>query len=162
MALIDDLKAPDDDRERSRREFLGTIGGGAMAFAGLGTAVTAVRYLWPEVLFEEETRFRVGKPDDIPVGTVLALPAQKLYVVHSPDGFFALSATCTHLGCLTKYEAELNRIFCPCHGSRYSIDGHVTVGPAPRPLPRLQLILEQGLLVVDSSKIVEPEFVLKV
>jgi cytochrome b6-f complex iron-sulfur subunit len=162
MPLIDDLRAPEDDNDRGRRAFLGALGGGAMALAGLGTGVTAVRYLWPEVLFEEETQFRVGRPEEIPLGTVVALPQQKLYIVHSPAGFFALSATCTHLGCLTKYEPELNRIFCPCHGSRFSPDGHVVAGPAPRPLPRLQLTLDQGSLVVDSAKTVEPDFVLKV
>ena len=162
MPLIDDLRSPGDDEERSRRAFLGTVGGGALALASLGTCVTAVRYLWPEVLFEEETRFRIGRPEEIAVGTVLALPLQKLYVLHSPDGFVAMSATCTHLGCLTRYEADQNRILCPCHGSRFSTDGQVVAGPAPRPLPRVQLTLEDGILVVDSSRTVEPDFVLRV
>ena len=162
MPLIDDLKEPLGDEERSRRAFLGMMGTGAMAVAGLGTGVTAIRFLWPEVLFEEETRFRLGRPEEIPVGTVLALPAQKLYVVHVADGFYALSATCTHLGCLTRYESELDRIFCPCHGSRFSSEGKVVAGPAPKPLPRLELVLEQGSLVVDSSRIVPDDFVLRI
>lgn len=162
MPLIDDLRTPGEDVEQSRRAFLGAVGSGALALASLGTGVTAVRFLWPEVLFEEETLFRIGRPDDIAVGTVLVLPVQKLYVLHAPEGFVAMSATCTHLGCLTRYEPDLNRILCPCHGSRFSTDGKVVMGPAPRPLPRVQLTLEQGILVVDSSKTVEPDFVLKV
>ena len=97
-----------------------------------------------------------------PAGTVLALPAQKIFVVHVEEGFFALSAVCTHLGCLTKYEPENGRIFCPCHGSRFATDGKVAAGPAPAPLPRLELALDQGVLVVDSSKAVGPDFLLRI
>jgi menaquinol-cytochrome c reductase iron-sulfur subunit len=161
MPLIDDLAAPLDDEERTRRAFLGLLGGAAMSAACLGTGITAVRYLWPEVLFEEETRFPVGRPEEIPVGTLLALPRQKLYVARGANGFFAMTAVCTHLGCLTRYEPENARILCPCHGSRFTTEGHVAAGPAPKPLPRLELRLENGILIVDAAKPVAPDFVLK-
>jgi cytochrome b6-f complex iron-sulfur subunit len=162
MPLIDDLRLPMSERDESRREFLAIVGAGALAMAGFGTTVTAVRYLWPEVLFEQETRFAVGRPEEIALGTLLVLPAQKVFVVHAPAGFFALSATCTHLGCMTRYEKENDRIFCPCHGSQFAVDGTVTGGPAPRPLPRLDLALEGGRLVVDVAKRAAPDAVLKV
>jgi nitrite reductase/ring-hydroxylating ferredoxin subunit len=162
MPLVDDLKMALSDEERSRRVFLGVLGGAAIAVAGLGTGVTAIRYLWPEVLFEEESRFRIGRPEDIAVGTVLVLPQQKAYVVRSASGFYALSATCTHLGCLTQYEQEHGRIFCPCHGSRFGLDGAVTNGPAPAPLRRLALAVESGQLVLDTAKPAEPDALLKV
>jgi len=162
MPLLDDLRLKPDDDERGRRAFLGLIGGGAMALAGMGTGVTAVRYLWPEVLFEAETRYRIGRPEEIPLGTLVALPEQKIFVVHGANGIFALSAVCTHLGCLARYEKENDRIFCPCHGSRFDTAGRVTNGPAPIPLPRLEVKLEGGVLVVDASKVVEPDFALKV
>jgi cytochrome b6-f complex iron-sulfur subunit len=73
-----------------------------------------------------------------------------------------MTAVCTHLGCLTRYEADQNRIFCPCHGSRFSSAGEVTNGPAPKALPRLEIVLEQGLLVVDAAKVVAPDRALKV
>jgi Rieske Fe-S protein len=69
---------------------------------------------------------------------------------------------CTHLGCLTKYEAERARIFCPCHGSQYTPEGKVTAGPAPRALPRFALTVERGVLVVDTKKVVADDFVLAV
>jgi cytochrome b6-f complex iron-sulfur subunit len=162
MPLIDDLKLPLGDQERSRRAFLGMLTGGAFAAAAIGTGITSVRYLWPEVLFEEETRFRIGKPADIAPGTVLVLLEQKAYVVRTNDGVFALSATCTHLGCLTQYEREQHRIFCPCHGSRYDANGRVTNGPAPKPLPRLALAIERGELILDVGQTVGDEFLLKV
>jgi cytochrome b6-f complex iron-sulfur subunit len=162
MPLIDDLKMPITDDERDRRRFLGLLGGGAMALAAAGTGVTAIRFLWPEVLFEADTRFRIGRPEEIPPGMLVVLPEQRLFVVHDAAGFYAMSAVCTHLGCLTRYEREHDRILCPCHGSRFATDGEVTTGPAPRPLPRLQLTLERGVLVVDVAREVEPGEVLKV
>lgn len=162
MALVDDLKMPLTDEERTRRTFLGLLTSSALATAVVGTGVTSIRFLWPEVLFEQETRFRIGKPDSIPEGTVLVLPEQKAYVVHSNAGLFALSATCTHLGCLTQYEKDNNRIFCPCHGSRYDVTGKVTNGPAPNPLPRFALTVEDGVLVIDVGQVVSPDAVVKV
>lgn len=162
MPLIDDLKVPLADRDEARREFLAVLGAGAMSIATLGTTVTAVRFLWPEVLFEQETRFAVGRPEEIAVGTVLVLVEQKVFIVHAAAGFYALSATCTHLGCMTRYEKENNRIFCPCHGSQFAVDGQVTGGPAPRPLPRFELVIERGSLVVDVAKPAAPDAVLEV
>ncbi len=162
MPLLDDLKAEPTETELERRKFLGLLGSSALSIAALGTAITGVRYLEPDVLFEAETRFRVGRPDAIAVGTVVVLLRQKVYVVRSAEGFYALSSVCTHLGCMTRFERDQNRIFCPCHGSRFDLSGHVTGGPAPRPLPRLDLSLDRGILVVDVNKPAAPDAVLRV
>lgn len=153
---------PLDEAERSRRAFLAAMGTLAVGMAGLGTGVTAVRFLWPEVLFEAPTRFRIGRAADIAVGTLVVLPAQRVYLMRAAGGFLAMSAVCTHLGCLTRYEAENNVIFCPCHGSRFATDGQVVNGPAPRPLPRLALTLEDGVLVVDTAVTVDRDALLRV
>jgi len=161
MGLVDDLKADTPKDELSRREALGKITGAAFAIAGIGTAFTTVRYLHPDVLFEPPTRFRVGRPEEIPVGTLLVLAEQKLYIGHADKGFFAMSATCTHLGCMTRYLPAENRIFCPCHGSQFDAAGNVTGGPAPRPLPRLALSIDSGQLVVDTARTVDHDFFLE-
>jgi cytochrome b6-f complex iron-sulfur subunit len=68
------------------------------------------------------------------------------------DGFRALSAVCTHLGCITRYRPDERIITCPCHGSRFGLDGEVLAGPAPRPLRWLQMDLTQrGDIVVDNA-----------
>jgi cytochrome b6-f complex iron-sulfur subunit len=152
MPLDDDLKMPLTVEELTRRRFLGVAGSAALTVAGVGTAVSAVRYLEPAVLFEEDTRVGVGRPEDIAVGTVLVLPRQKILVVRSSDGFYALSSTCTHLGCMTRYDRDKGELACPCHGSRFHLDGKVKQGPAPRALPRLQITVERGQLIVDSGR----------
>jgi Rieske Fe-S protein len=51
--------------------------------------------------------------------------------------FFALSTRCTHLGCVVPpFSSAFGASVCPCHGSRYSIDGTVIGGPAPASLSR--------------------------
>ena len=47
----------------------------------------------------------------------------------------AVSARCTHLGCLVAFNEAETAWECPCHGSRFDIAGKVLQGPARRPLP---------------------------
>jgi glycine/D-amino acid oxidase-like deaminating enzyme/nitrite reductase/ring-hydroxylating ferredoxin subunit len=51
----------------------------------------------------------------------------------------AVSARCTHLGCLVRFNSAEASWDCPCHGSRFDIDGNVLEGPAVRPLRALDL-----------------------
>ncbi len=164
MPLVDDLLEPVSEKELSRRRLLLAVGGGALGVAGLGTLVTGVRYIRPNVLFEPATRFVVGRVDDLPVGSVLDLPKRKLFVVRSREGFYAMSSVCTHLGCMVRHRKERHAseaFFCPCHGSRFDIRGEVVGGPAPRPLDRVLLEIDGGKLVADVGKPVPPGTVTK-
>ncbi len=49
----------------------------------------------------------------------------------------AVSARCTHLGCLVAFNNAERSWDCPCHGSRFDVDGQVIQGPAVRPLRRI-------------------------
>jgi len=51
---------------------------------------------------------------------------------------YALRAECTHLGCLVVDDPQ-GGFACPCHGSKYSSDGRVLRGPAPRGLKLARL-----------------------
>lgn len=50
----------------------------------------------------------------------------------------AFSATCTHLGCQVRWQADEKKFRCPCHGGVYGADGRVLAGPPPRGLDRLE------------------------
>ncbi len=61
-----------------------------------------------------------------------------LFITGPPSAPTALSLTCTHLGCRVR-PASSGGFACPCHGSRFAIDGERTFGPARAPLARASL-----------------------
>jgi len=145
------------------RDFLNEVAGGALAIAGLGATVVTWQFLSPNVLFEPSTTFRVGNPDLFPLNSVTYLQDQQVYIVRTTDGFHAVSAVCTHLGCITQWKPEANQIACPCHGSKFTALGNKIEGPAPRPLPHFLITLTaDGELLVDKLQTVKPGQVLRV
>ncbi len=61
-----------------------------------------------------------------------------------------LAVTCSHLGCSVAFNKDAKRFECPCHGSRFSIDGKVIHGPALFPLSHLKVTEQGGDLLVDG------------
>ena len=59
-----------------------------------------------------------------------------------PQELFAFDLACTHTGCGVNWNASENQFLCPCHGSKFTVDGSVTVGPAKRPLERYEAKIE--------------------
>jgi len=104
-----------------------------------------------------------GSPDDHPVNSVTFLLDQQVYIVRTKDGFYAVSAICTHLGCITQWKPEDELIECPCHGSKFTRTGVKVAGPAPRPLPHFSITLTlDGELQVDKLEMIKPSQTLKV
>jgi glycine/D-amino acid oxidase-like deaminating enzyme/nitrite reductase/ring-hydroxylating ferredoxin subunit len=81
----------------------------------------------------------VDSADDVAVGrgAVVRIGGEQCAVYRDENGaVHALSARCTHLGCIVHFN-EVERAWeCPCHGSRFGLDGAVIQGPANRPLQR--------------------------
>jgi cytochrome b6-f complex iron-sulfur subunit len=147
----------------SRRDFLNHITIGAFGIAGLGTVAVTYQYFSPNVLFEPANQFRAGTPDLYPLHSVTYLQDQQVYIVRMPEGFYAVSAVCTHLGCVTQWKEETQMIACPCHGSKFKPDGIKIEGPAPRPLPHFGISLTpDGELLVDKLQSVKNTQALKV
>jgi cytochrome b6-f complex iron-sulfur subunit len=100
----------------------------------------------------------VGRPERYELNSVMLDVNSGIYIIHSQEGFFSLSAVCTHLGCLTTWQPEINVITCPCHGSKFNREGAVMDGPAPKPLPWLKMWMsDDGELMVDRATKVAPE-----
>ena len=151
------------DGEPSRRDFLNEIASGALGIAGIGATVVTTQYLSPNVLFEPPQTFRAGAPESFPVNSVTYIEDQQVYIVRMPEGFYAVSAVCTHLGCVTQWKSDADMIACPCHGSKFKADGTKIEGPAPRPLPHFAISLTaDGELLVDKLQTIKSAQVLKV
>jgi nitrite reductase/ring-hydroxylating ferredoxin subunit len=76
--------------------------------------------------------------DDLPPGhgTIVRDGLGRTAVYRDDAGtLHAVSARCTHLGCLVRFNQAERSWDCPCHGSRFDADGHVLEGPATKPLP---------------------------
>ena len=157
-------RGEEEKKTFSRRYFLELIGSGSLVITAIGGGILSVEYLSPNVLHEPPMKFRVGTISDFPVDSITPITDEKVYIARAKEGYFyAMSAVCTHLGCITGWNADEGVIACPCHGSRYDTEGNVIGGPAPRPLPRYQLSLQdQDRLVVDKGTIVGEDSVLKV
>lgn len=100
-------------------------------------------------------RFTLGSPADYLVSSVTAIPAARAWLVRDGGGCYALSGSCTHLGCTVAHSSTL--FACPCHGSRFTLEGLVAQGPASRVLRHVQLSLsDDRRLVLDTSVEVPP------
>jgi menaquinol-cytochrome c reductase iron-sulfur subunit len=64
---------------------------------------------------------------------------------------YAVSPTCTHLGCAVSWNEGQSNFLCPCHTSAFSIEGQVLSGPAPRPLDRLPVRVLDGRLQIGPA-----------
>ena len=143
--------------EFDRRAFFVKLGLGSLSIATAGTAVFGFQFLSPNVLYEPSPIVNAGKPESYPLDSVTLDVNSGIYIIHSKEGFFSLSAVCTHLGCLTAWKPELGIIACPCHGSKFERTGQKIEGPAPRPLPWYRVWLsDDGDLMVDRSTTVRP------
>jgi menaquinol-cytochrome c reductase iron-sulfur subunit len=145
----------------SRRRFVLTAGTTGLGAGSVGLLLALARSVVPDVTYEAPRRFPIGWPDEFPPDSVTLLPEHRVFVFHTAEGFHALSAVCTHLGCNVRHE-EGQGFACPCHGSRFDEAGNVTRGPAAWPLPRYAMSLSRrGELVVDTRRTVDPDFRLR-
>ncbi len=148
---------PEASKELNRRDFFLKLGLGSLSIAAAGTTVFAYQFLSPNVLFEPSPIVNAGRPDSYPMDSVTLDVNSGIYLIHTKEGFFALGAVCTHLGCLTAWKPELGIIACPCHGSKFKREGEKIEGPAPKPLPWLRTwVSDEGDLMVDRSATISP------
>src|ERR1019366_282693 len=103
---------PAPPEESNRREIFEKLGLACLACAGAGRLAFGYEFLSPHVLYETPPITNAGKPDQYPIGSVTTNAEAGIYIVHGQEGFYALSATCTHLGCRTAWAPELGLIAC--------------------------------------------------
>ena len=140
----------------TRRGFFNWLSVGWIAFTaamgGMATAMT--RFMFPNVLFEPPSTFKAGRPAEYAVGNVDERwkEAFGVWLVRTDEGFYALSTTCTHLGCTPNWLGAENKFKCPCHGSGFYPTGINFEGPAPRPLERYRIVMaDDGQILIDKN-----------
>jgi len=91
----------------------------------------------------------LGAAREIPLGGGMIFTAARVVVTQPARGQYrAFSAVCTHVGCILN-QVIGGTIDCPCHGSKFAItSGAVVAGPASMPLPKKQIEIVDGLIVL--------------
>jgi len=157
--------------EEDRRGFLEIALGSFMAVGFSALSVTGglftlglARYMFPNVLAEPPSRFKVGFKEGFPSGKVETkfVPQYGVWVVNGDfqgtQQIYALKTVCTHLGCTPNWLEAEQKFKCPCHGSGFYKDGVNFEGPAPRPLERYAIrISDDGQLEIDKSRSFQEE-----
>jgi len=133
-----------------RRKFLYVMLGGIGTLLGAASAWPVFRFLSPIDAGVGDTQVILAR-NDVPVGKAhffqyRGKPAVVLQP--SPGRFIALTAVCTHLGCIVKWQEQAGEFLCPCHGGRFSSEGQVLGGPPPSPLESFVVTLDGDQLKI--------------
>lgn len=143
----------------TRRSFLNFVGCGTFLLT-VGVSIPAtVRFLFPRVLFESPSIFTIGTSHDFNLNESGLMVYENwkeehgVWVVKENNRLYVIKAKCTHLGCTPNYFANEGLFKCPCHGSQFYANGINFAGPAPRPLERLKIYINnEGIIMIDKGK----------
>lgn len=156
--VLEAAKSEKSQSNVSRRAMITAAGAGWLAIGGSSLISLAAlqRFMMPNVLDEPDPRVRVGdltRYVEMPVGGVNEdFKRDGIWIVRLEREIAALSIVCTHLGCIPSWMETERKFKCPCHGSGFTQEGINFEGPAPRPLERFRISVEDGMVVVDMSR----------
>ena len=144
-------------QKMNRREFLGWMWGASLVGLFGQAAAALLQFFKPRVKpgdFGGEVL--AGVLEEFQPGTMSYVRQGRFFVSRLEDGgVLALWQRCTHLGCTVPWREDEGQFHCPCHSSLFDTKGEVTGGPAPRPLDIFPVKLQDGNLVVDTSRPIE-------
>jgi len=136
--------------ELSRRDFLKMARDGFLYLSGGLILGGLLRFLDFQPDPAPPTTLNLGPAASYPVGSRTVLANVPALLIHTENGFSALSLVCSHLGCTV--EAKSDGFACPCHGSLYAQDGSLQRGPAAQPLAALRIELtDDGNLILHMN-----------
>jgi nitrite reductase/ring-hydroxylating ferredoxin subunit len=72
-----------------------------------------------------------------------------VFIDREGEGYRALSATCTHLGCRVRWDTAKTQYLCPCHGGVYDREGRVVAGPPPRGMDRIPIRVNKETSAIE-------------
>lgn len=149
-----------------RRRFHVAVMSGLWTVIGAALAAPAVAYLFSPPRSKKEpewidvgdiSRLPLNQPEEVVFrrnridGWKVTSEKNTAWVVKKSESeVFALAPQCTHLGCAYHYEQKSNHFVCPCHTSAFTIEGTVLMGPAPRPLDRYEIRVQNNHLLLGG------------
>lgn len=133
-----------------RRKFLGICLGGLAAAGAAGAAWPVLRYLSPKAGTGGAAKVVIPEKE-LPEGEAkfFEYAGASAVVIRKRGGdIVALSAVCTHLGCIVQWQKARQEFLCPCHAGMFTAEGEVISGPPPKALTRLPFTVADGAVTV--------------
>jgi cytochrome b6-f complex iron-sulfur subunit len=139
---------------QTRRSFLDFSIFFSLLVLAAGTIYPIIRFIWPSKRAAERGKATTSialEKLDIGDAIVTKLLGKPVIVVRTDSEVHALSAVCTHLGCIVKWDKNTQHLVCPCHAATFDLRGNVTGGPAPSPLPAIEAKIVGEQIVIGGA-----------
>jgi len=137
-----------------RRGFLHKVVGGVGAVVAVTALYPVVKFIIPPAkVTKMVNELNVGKASEVPAGTgkIYQFNEDKVIVVNKGGALSAVSAVCTHLGCLVHWDNSGDLFACPCHGAKYKLTGDIISGPQPKPLKAYKAKIEGDNIIISKA-----------
>ncbi|NIS59837.1 MAG: Rieske 2Fe-2S domain-containing protein [Proteobacteria bacterium] len=146
----------EEERLISRRKVIG-YGWIAATAVVVGEMIAGTfAFLWPKTPGGKAEKLLIaGKVDDFQVGKMTLIRKEKLFINRTDEGLLAMSAICTHLSCIVRWNEPRNVFECPCHAGVFNAVGEVIAGPPRRPLGLHPVKIVENKIVVDTGKAIQ-------
>ncbi len=140
----------------SRRKFLNTL----LGVGGIGGVLSVfypiISYLIPPKITEPNVNsVKAGLSNDFPSNSfkIIKFGRSPVILIKTADNQYkALSASCTHLGCIVQYKSDTKQIWCACHNGIYDLNGRNISGPPPRPLEEYDVkVVKEEIVITKMS-----------
>lgn len=140
----------------TRRRFMNAVLGLFGFISVIGVVYPVSMFLWPQQRKARGTEVKSIKIplSDVPIGEAkfVRFLNKATVIIHANEQeLVALSAVCTHLGCIVKWRDGKKELFCPCHGGRFDTKGNVLGGPPPTPLALFSTRIEDGYIIIEEA-----------
>ncbi len=138
---------------QGRRQFFGFLSRAFLGLWGLGVVGAAAAYLRPRTGGDDiaERIVHAGSLQDLLIGEgrLVRHGLHPFYVVRlDHERVVAVSAVCTHVRCILKYDRERHGFICPCHAGQFDLAGNVLGGPPSRALASYTVSVRAGEIYV--------------
>ena len=161
------MKSDTNSEGISRRRFLGNVVKGVGGLVTVAIAAPLVGYILSPI-------WKKDTPVLTPVANLSQIPVNKptyiTYELRLRDGWFVTTVSqavwavnkgndditifdprCTHLNCPYYWDENSQTFLCPCHGAAFDIDGNVIDGPPPRPLDRMEYVIDGDTILLSGK-----------
>jgi len=146
----------EEQKRISRRKIVGYGWIAAVAIVVGEMIAGTLAFLWPKTGGREAEKLLIaGKVSDFQVGKMTLIRKEKLFINRTEQGLLAMSAICTHLRCIVRWNEPKNVFECPCHAGVFNAVGEVIAGPPPRPLDLHRIKVVEDKIVVDTGEIIQ-------